>query len=62
VKLYLHSPSMPSGHGAQLKKSTGATFTTVLPVALYGCETLSLMLREEHRLRVFDNRVLRRIF
>jgi hypothetical protein len=29
---------------------------------LYGCETWSLTLREEHRLRVFDNRVLRRIF
>jgi hypothetical protein len=29
---------------------------------LYGCETWSLSLREEHRLRVFENRVLRRIF
>jgi hypothetical protein len=29
---------------------------------LYGCETWSLTLREEHKLRVFDNRVLRRIF
>jgi hypothetical protein len=29
---------------------------------LYGCETSSLALREEHRLRVFENRVLRRIF
>jgi hypothetical protein len=34
----------------------------ILPVALYGCETWSLTLREEHRLRVFENRVLRRIF
>jgi hypothetical protein len=33
-----------------------------LPVALYGCETLSLTLRKEHRLRVFENTVLRRIF
>ena len=33
-----------------------------LPVVLYGCETWSLTLREEHRLRVFQNRVLRRIF
>jgi hypothetical protein len=33
-----------------------------LPVVLYGCEVLSLTLREEHRLRVFENRVLRRIF
>jgi len=29
---------------------------------MYGCETWSLTLREEHRLRVFENRVLRRIF
>jgi hypothetical protein len=35
--------------------------TVILPV-LYGCETWSLTLREEHRLRVFENRVLRRIF
>jgi hypothetical protein len=31
-------------------------------VVLYGCETWSLILKEEHRLRVFENRVLRRIF
>jgi hypothetical protein len=31
-------------------------------VVLYGCETWSLILREEHRLRVFENRALRRIF
>jgi hypothetical protein len=36
--------------------------TIILPVGLYGCETWSLTLREEHRLRVFENRVLRRIF
>jgi hypothetical protein len=34
----------------------------ILPVVLYGCETWSLALREEHRMRVFENRVLRRIF
>jgi hypothetical protein len=34
----------------------------ILSVVLYGCETWSLTLREEHRLRVFENRVLRRIF
>jgi hypothetical protein len=34
----------------------------ILPVVLYGCGTWSLTLREEHRLRVFENRVLRRIF
>jgi hypothetical protein len=36
--------------------------TIILPVVLYGCETWSLTLREEHRLSVFVNRVLRRIF
>jgi hypothetical protein len=36
--------------------------TIILPVVLYGCETWSLTLREEHRLRVFQNRILRRIF
>jgi hypothetical protein len=36
--------------------------TIILPVVLYGCETRSLTLREEHRLRVFENRVLRGIF
>jgi hypothetical protein len=34
----------------------------ILPVVLYGCETWSLTLREEHRLRVFENRMLRGIF
>ena len=36
--------------------------TIILPVVLYGCESWSLTLREERRLRVFENRVLRRIF
>jgi hypothetical protein len=36
--------------------------TKILPVVLYGCETWSLILREESRLRVFENRVLRIIF
>jgi hypothetical protein len=34
----------------------------ILPVVLCGCETWPLTLREEHRLRVFENRVLRRMF
>jgi hypothetical protein len=37
-------------------------FIVLLSEVLYGCETWSLTLREEHRLRVFENRVLRRIF
>jgi hypothetical protein len=36
--------------------------TIIFPVVLYGCETWSLTLREERRLRVFENRVLKRIF
>jgi hypothetical protein len=36
--------------------------TIILPAVLYGCETCSLTLKEEHRLQVFENRVLRRIF
>ena len=35
--------------------------TVILPVVLYGCETWSLTLREERKLRVFENRVLRKI-
>ena len=35
--------------------------TIILPVLLYGCETWSLILREERRLRVFENKVLKRI-
>jgi hypothetical protein len=36
--------------------------TVILPVVLYGCETWTLTLREEHELRIFEDRVLRRIF
>ena len=36
--------------------------TIILPVVLYGCETWSLTLREESKLRVYENMVLRRMF
>ena len=36
--------------------------TIILPVVLYGCETWSLTLKEKHRLRGFENKVLRKIF
>jgi hypothetical protein len=36
--------------------------TIILPAILYGCETLSLTLKEEHRLRVLENTLLRRLF
>jgi hypothetical protein len=34
----------------------------ILPVVLYGCDTWSLTLREQYRLKMFENKVLRRIF
>jgi len=40
----------------------GRILTIILPVVLYGCETWSLTLREERKLRVLENKVLRRIF
>jgi hypothetical protein len=36
--------------------------TIILPVVMYGCVTWSLTFREEHGLRVFENKVLRKIF
>jgi hypothetical protein len=44
------------------KIKIGLYSTIFLPVVLYGCETWSLTLRETRKLRVFVNRVLRRIF
>jgi hypothetical protein len=41
---------------------TSSTTISFSPVVLYGCETWSMTLREEHGQRVFENRVLRRIF
>ena len=59
--------SCPSGssfyhcmYGSNLKTKTYRTI--ILPVVLYGCEAWSLTAREERKLRVFDNMVLRRIF
>jgi len=51
-------------HSSLLSKNTKIKIyrTIIFPVVLYGCETWSLTLREERRLRVFENRVLRRIF
>jgi hypothetical protein len=45
-----------------IRKNCYAYRTIILPVVLYECETWSLTLREERRLRVFENRVLRRTF
>ena len=49
-------------HFAIQKLKIKAYRTIILPVVLYGCETWSLTLTEERSLRVFENRVLRRIF
>ncbi|KAJ4427976.1 hypothetical protein ANN_23989 [Periplaneta americana] len=45
-----------------VKKSERIYKTVILPVVLYGCETWTLTLREEHKLKVFENKVLRKIF
>jgi hypothetical protein len=45
------------------KNSKVKVYSSIIPpVVLYGCDTWSLTLREEHRLRAFENSVLRRIF
>jgi hypothetical protein len=51
-------------YGATVLSLTGICnmLTIMLPLVLYGCKTWSLTLREEHRLRVFENRMLRGIF
>ena len=51
-----------SSHLLSKKFKVNAYKTIILPVELYGCETWSLKLREEHKLRVFENKVLRKIF
>jgi hypothetical protein len=45
-----------------VKPSNPTYKNIILPVVLYGCETWFVTLREEHRRRVFDNRVLKRMF
>jgi hypothetical protein len=55
-------PYSPSVFSSALEKQKIRIYKTIiLPMVLYGCEAY-LTLREEHRLRVFENRVLRRIF
>jgi hypothetical protein len=56
------SPELSVFSSASKNLKIGIYKTIILPVVLYGCETWFLKLREEHRLRVFENRVLRRIF
>jgi hypothetical protein len=50
-----------SPHGDSMNLQIKIYKTINVPAVLYGSETWSLTLREEHRLRVFENRVIRRI-
>jgi hypothetical protein len=60
---YPHSvQSLLSSHFLSKNLKIKIYRTILLPVVLYGCETWLLILREEHRLRVHENRALRRIF
>jgi hypothetical protein len=58
---YTGLPDCNVGHGSGGGISSSSSRTTILPVVLYGCETWSLTLREERRLRVFENRMFRRV-
>ena len=51
-----------SSHLLSKKLKVNTYKPIILPVVLYGCETWSLTLRKEHRVRVFENNVLRKIF
>ena len=51
-----------SSHHLSKKLKVNTYKTIILPVVLHSCETWSLALREEHWLRVFENKVLRKIF
>jgi hypothetical protein len=56
VQNLLSSRLLPKNVNVRIYKNV------ISPVVIYGCETWSPILREEHKLRVFENRVLRRIF
>jgi len=59
MKIFLRSP----GTSLLSKNIKIKIYITInLPIVVYGCETWSLILREERRVRVFENRGLRRIF
>jgi hypothetical protein len=53
---------MSYGHVVKIDLVVLGMMTVILPVVLYGCETGSLTLREEHRLGISENGMLRRIF
>ena len=59
---YYHSVQSLLSSSLLSKNVNIKTYRTIILPVLYGCETWSLTLREECRLRVFDNRVLKRLF
>jgi hypothetical protein len=61
-KLVTKNLTVPRTWTKKLKNQNIQYKTIILPVVLYGCENWSLTLKEEHRLRVFENRVPRRVF
>jgi hypothetical protein len=61
-KLELFFTAQRAKCGPESNGTLNQTSLCFLPVVLYGCETWSLTVREEHRLGVYENRLLRRIF
>ena len=59
---YYSLEKMLSSRLISKKLKVNAYKTIVLPGVLYGCETWSLTTKEEHRLKVFENKILRKIF
>jgi hypothetical protein len=58
MEVYVFIHACPTYHISHLIRHD----TIILPVVLYGCKTWSLILKEERRLRVYENRVLRTVF
>ena len=59
---YYSVEKMLSSHLLSKKLKVNTYKTIILPVVLYGCETWSLTFREDHRLRLFENKILGKIF
>ena len=60
--MLLFTEKILSSHLLSKKLKVTTYKSTILPIVLYGCETLSLTFREEHKLKVFENKVFRKIF
>jgi hypothetical protein len=55
-------PRVPETYSNEILKEKISYRTIILPIVMYGYETWSLTLREDRRIRMFDNRVVRRRF